>query len=100
VCFIVHKTISELEHAILTIMFLPVQKTPTHSLSSIHTGLHALIELPKHYTFRIWVYTWLVLLSHAVLSVVQVFHLYDVEYGLCLCESIVVSHPSRCELAM
>jgi hypothetical protein len=29
VCFVVHKTTSELEHAILTIMFLPVQKTPT-----------------------------------------------------------------------
>jgi hypothetical protein len=25
------------------------------SLSSIHTGLHALILLPKPYTFRIWV---------------------------------------------
>jgi hypothetical protein len=22
----------------------------------------------------------------------------DVEFGLCLCESVMVSHPSRCEL--
>jgi hypothetical protein len=29
VCFVVHKTISELEHAILTTLFLPVQKTLT-----------------------------------------------------------------------
>jgi hypothetical protein len=27
-CFIVHKTISELEHAILTTLFFSVQKTP------------------------------------------------------------------------
>jgi hypothetical protein len=35
--------------------------------------MHALISLPKPHTFRIWVYTWLVMLSHAVLRVVQVF---------------------------
>jgi hypothetical protein len=29
VCFVVRKTISELEHAILTTLLLPVQKTPT-----------------------------------------------------------------------
>jgi hypothetical protein len=28
VCFVVHKTISELERVILTTLFLPVQKTP------------------------------------------------------------------------
>jgi hypothetical protein len=52
------------------------------SLSSIHVVLHALI----HYLslmFRIWVQTWLVMLSHAVMSVVQSFHLYDVDFGLC-----------------
>jgi hypothetical protein len=27
-CFVVHKTISELEHVILTTLFLPVKKTP------------------------------------------------------------------------
>jgi hypothetical protein len=70
------------------------------SLSSIHTGLHALIMLHKPYTFRIWVHNWLVMLSHAVLSVIQVFHPYDVEYGLCLSVSDVVSHPSRYDLAM
>jgi hypothetical protein len=36
--------------------------------------MHALMGLPKLYTFRIWGYTWLELLSHAFLSVVQVFH--------------------------
>jgi hypothetical protein len=44
------------------------------SLSSSHNGLHALILLPKPYTFRIWVYTWLVMFSHANMSVIQVFH--------------------------
>jgi hypothetical protein len=53
------------------------------SFSSIHFGLHALIGLPKPYTIRIWVYTWFVMLSQAVMSAVQVFHLYDVEFDLC-----------------
>jgi hypothetical protein len=53
------------------------------SFSSIRYGLHALIGLPKPYTFRIWVDAWLVMLSHAVMSVVQVFHIYDIEFGLC-----------------
>jgi hypothetical protein len=58
---------------------------PMCSLSflSIHYSRHALIGLPKPYTFRIWVHTWLVMISHVVMSVVQVFHLYDVEFGLC-----------------
>jgi hypothetical protein len=43
------------------------------SFSSIHTGLHVLILLPKPYTLGIWVHTWLVMLSHVVMSVVQVF---------------------------
>jgi hypothetical protein len=42
-------------------------------LSSSHIGMHILILSPKPYTFRIWVYTWLVMLSHVVLRVVQVF---------------------------
>jgi uncharacterized membrane protein len=41
------------------------------SLSSIHIGLHALI-LYQSLIFRIWVYTWLVMLSHAVMGVVPV----------------------------
>jgi hypothetical protein len=53
------------------------------SFSSIHYGLHALIGLLMPYTFRICVHTWLVMLSHAVMSVVQVFHLYDVKFFLC-----------------
>jgi hypothetical protein len=36
---------------------------------------HALIDLHKLYTFRIWVYTLLVMLSHGVLSVIQILHL-------------------------
>jgi hypothetical protein len=43
------------------------------SLSSIHIVLHALIILPKPHTLGIWVHTWLALLSHAVMSVIQVF---------------------------
>jgi hypothetical protein len=78
----------------LTILILCV------SLSSIYTGLHALIGLPKLYTFMIWVYTWLIILGHAVLSVVQVFHLYDVEYGLCFGMRDVVFHPLRCCLTV
>jgi hypothetical protein len=42
------------------------------SLSSIHIALHALI-LYLSLVLRIWVHTWLVMLSHAVMSVVQVF---------------------------
>jgi hypothetical protein len=42
-------------------------------LSTSHIGLHAFILLPKPNTFRIWVHSWLVMLSHAVMSVVQVF---------------------------
>jgi hypothetical protein len=53
------------------------------SFSSIPYDLHELIGIPKPYTFRIWVYTWLVMLSHIVMSVIQVFHLYDIEFGLC-----------------
>jgi hypothetical protein len=49
------------------------------SLSSIHIGVHALILLPKPHTLGIWVHTWLVMLNYAAMSVVQVFHLYDVE---------------------
>jgi hypothetical protein len=62
--------------------------------------MHPLILLPKPHTFKIWFYIWLVMLSHVVLSVVQIFHLYDVEYGLCLSERDVVSLPSRCDLTV
>jgi hypothetical protein len=43
------------------------------SFSSINIGLHALI-LYLSLILRIWVHTLLVMLSHAVMSVVQVFH--------------------------
>jgi uncharacterized membrane protein len=42
------------------------------SFSSVHIGLHALI-LYLSLILRIWVQTWLVMLSHVVMSVVQVF---------------------------
>jgi uncharacterized membrane protein len=42
------------------------------SFSSVHIGLHALI-LYLSLILRIWVRTWLVMLSHAVMRVVQVF---------------------------
>jgi uncharacterized membrane protein len=42
------------------------------SLSSVHIGLHGLI-LYLSLILRIWVHTWLVMFSHAVMSVVQVF---------------------------
>jgi uncharacterized membrane protein len=42
------------------------------SFSSIHIGLHALI-LYLSLIFRIYVHTWLVMLSQGVMSVVQVF---------------------------
>jgi hypothetical protein len=37
-------------------------------------GPHAIILLPKPHTLGMWVHTWLVMLSHAVMSVMQVFH--------------------------
>jgi hypothetical protein len=42
------------------------------SLSSVNTVLHAVI-LYLSLVLRIWVHTWLVMLSHVVMSVVQVF---------------------------
>jgi hypothetical protein len=42
------------------------------SLSSVHIALHAL-TLYLSLILRFWVHTWLVMLSHAVMSVVQVF---------------------------
>jgi hypothetical protein len=43
------------------------------SLSSIQIGLHALHTITSVSYFRIWVQTWLVMISHAVMSIVQVF---------------------------
>jgi hypothetical protein len=45
-------------------------------------------------------HTWLVMLSPVVMSVVQVFHPLWCGVGLCLCESVVVFHPSRCKMTM
>jgi hypothetical protein len=70
------------------------------SLSSSHIGMHAFISLPKPHTFRILVYTWLVMLSHGVLRVVQVFPSFVMLSLACLCDSVVLFHPSRCEMTM
>jgi hypothetical protein len=43
------------------------------SLFSSHIGLHALILLPRAHIVGIWVHTWLIMLSHRVFRVVQVF---------------------------
>jgi hypothetical protein len=40
------------------------------------------------------------MLNPVILSIVQVFHHYDVEYGLCLSMRDVVFHPSRCDLTV
>jgi hypothetical protein len=42
------------------------------SFSSVHIGLHAII-LYLSLILRIWIQTWLVMLSHEVMRVVQVF---------------------------
>jgi hypothetical protein len=42
------------------------------SLSGIHIGMHALI-LYLSLILKNWVHIWLVMLSHAVMSVIQVF---------------------------
>jgi hypothetical protein len=42
------------------------------SLSRVHISRHALI-LYLSLILRIWVHTWLVMLSHVVISVIQVF---------------------------
>jgi ABC-type proline/glycine betaine transport system permease subunit len=68
------------------------------SFSSIHISLHALI-LYLSLILWIWVYTWLVMLSHAVMSVVQVlpsFVMLSLAY-------VFVSdgrHPLRCDLTL
>jgi uncharacterized membrane protein len=49
-----------------------IDLTCSLSLSSIHIGMHALI-MYLSLILRVWVHTWLVMLSHAVLSVIQVF---------------------------
>jgi hypothetical protein len=39
------------------------------------------------------------LLNPVVMSVIQVFHLYDVEFGLWFVESLII-HLSRCEFTV
>jgi hypothetical protein len=70
------------------------------SLSSIHTGLYALILLPKSHTLGVWVHTWLVMLSHAVMSVVHVFPSLWCWVWLLLLLRVLVFHPSWCEVTV
>jgi hypothetical protein len=56
------------------------------SFSSIHIGLHALI-LYLCLILRIWVYSWLVMLSHVVMSVVQVYPFFVMLSLACVCVS-------------
>jgi hypothetical protein len=53
------------------------------SFSSIHIGLYALI-LNLGLILRIWVHTWLVMLSHAVMSVVQVLSSFEMLSLACI----------------
>jgi hypothetical protein len=70
------------------------------SLSSIQTSLHALILLPKPHTLGIRVHTWLVMVSHAVMSVVQVFPSLWCWVWLVLALRDLVFHPSWCEVTV
>jgi hypothetical protein len=49
------------------------------------TLLHASLKLNIYLYLRIGICVWVILLSPVVMSVVQAFHLYDVEFGLCRC---------------
>jgi uncharacterized membrane protein len=69
------------------------------SISSIHIGLQALI-LYLSLLLRIWVHTWLVMLSHAVICVVQVFPSFVISSLTCGVLRVLVSQPSRCDLTM
>jgi hypothetical protein len=70
------------------------------SLSSIHTGMHALILLPKPHTLGIWVHTWLVMLRDAVMNLVQVFLSLWCWVWLVLLLRVLVFHPSWCEMTV
>jgi uncharacterized membrane protein len=66
------KTLSSSNREARQVNFDHIDPICSLSLSSIHIGMHALI-LCLSLILRIWVHTWLALLSHAVMSVVQVF---------------------------
>jgi hypothetical protein len=68
------------------------------SFSSIHIGMHASI-LYLSLILRIWVYTRLVMLSHAVMSVVQVLLSFVMLSSACVFVSDGF-HPSRCDLTL
>jgi hypothetical protein len=65
----------------------------------LHYCIHLLNSIPT-YTFRIGICIWVVMLSPAAMSVVQVFHIFDVEFSLCWVWRVLVFHPSWCEMIM
>jgi uncharacterized membrane protein len=69
------------------------------SFSSIHIGLHVLI-LYLSLIVRIWVYTWLVILSHAVMSVIQVFPSFVMLSLDCVFVSDGLPSIFRCDLTL
>jgi hypothetical protein len=68
------------------------------SFSSVHIGMHAFI-LYLSLILRIWIYTSLVMLSHAVMSIIQVLPSFGCWVWLVSFWE-VVSHPSRCDWTM
>jgi hypothetical protein len=55
VCFVVRKTISQLEHAILTTLFLLVQKTPTRPDTDFNkTYSPVMNEITFRYLNPVW----------------------------------------------
>jgi hypothetical protein len=61
-------------------------------LSSSHVGLHALILLPKLCTFRMLIHSWLVMLSHVVLSHRISFFIFMMLSLACVLRVLVFHH--------
>jgi uncharacterized membrane protein len=66
------KTLSSSKQEVRQVTLDHIDPMCSLSFSSIHIGMHALL-LYLSLILRIWVHTWLVMLSHAVISVIQVF---------------------------
>jgi hypothetical protein len=68
---------------------------------SLVTLLHASLKLNTYFdTFRIGIYGSVELLCPTFLRVIEVFHLYDVEFGLCWVLRVLAFHLSWCEVTM
>jgi hypothetical protein len=66
------KTLSSIKQEARHVTLDHIDHICSLSISSIHIGLHALV-LYLSLLLRIWVYTWIAMLSHVVMRVVQVF---------------------------